>query len=102
MAYRSRRVLVSFRPNPFLRKLRGEVPEKFQAPSAGWSWGSVSSTDHEGRQFWIAAAEREDTGRFIVRALDKLAAFMGLEAAIGAWAAIALDEQVRFIKSRAG
>ena len=33
-AYRSRRVLVSFRPNPFLRKLRGEVPEKFQAPSA--------------------------------------------------------------------
>jgi hypothetical protein len=22
---------------------------------AGWSWGCISSTDHEGRQFWVAA-----------------------------------------------
>ena len=28
----------------------------------------ISSTDHEGRQFWVVAAEREDTGRFIERA----------------------------------
>jgi hypothetical protein len=21
---------------------------------AGWSWGCISSTDHEGRQFWVA------------------------------------------------
>src|SRR5215831_154740 len=32
---------------------------------AGWSWGCISSTDHEGRQFWVAAAER---WLFIVRA----------------------------------
>jgi len=25
---------------------------------AGWSWGSVSALDCEGRQFWVAAAER--------------------------------------------
>jgi hypothetical protein len=30
---------------------------------AGWSWGCVSSTDHEGRQFWVVAAEREDARR---------------------------------------
>ena len=49
---------------------------------AGWSWGCISSTDHEGRQFWIAAAEREDAERFIVRADEKLTAFGELEAAI--------------------
>jgi hypothetical protein len=35
---------------------------------AGWNCGWVSSTDHEGRQFWVAAAERAGSGRFIVRA----------------------------------
>jgi hypothetical protein len=34
---------------------------------AGWSWGCISSTDHEGRQFWVVTAEREDAGRFVVR-----------------------------------
>jgi hypothetical protein len=35
-----------------------------------------------GEQFWVAAAEREDAGRFIVRADEKLTAFLELEAAI--------------------
>ena len=39
----------------------------------------MSSTDHEGREFWLFAAEREDVGRFIVHA-----AFVELEAAIRA------------------
>jgi hypothetical protein len=39
---------------------------------AGWRCGCISSTDHEGRQFWVAAAERQDAGRFIVRADEKL------------------------------
>jgi hypothetical protein len=47
---------------------------------AGWSWGCISSTDHEGRQFWVAAAERGDVGRFIVHADEKLTAFVELEA----------------------
>jgi hypothetical protein len=34
---------------------------------AGWNRGCISSTDHKGRQFWVAAAERGDAG-FIVRA----------------------------------
>ena len=46
---------------------------------AGWSWGCISSTDHEGRQFWVVAAERENAGRFIVQADEKLTAFMELE-----------------------
>jgi len=33
-------------------------------------------------QFWVVAAEREDVGRFIVRADGKLTAFLELEAAI--------------------
>jgi hypothetical protein len=46
---------------------------------AGWSWGCISSTDHKGRQFWVVAAEREDAGRFIVHAHEKLTAFVELE-----------------------
>jgi hypothetical protein len=50
--------------------------------NAGWNCGSISSTDHEGRQFWVAAAEREDAGRFIVHADQELPAFLELESAI--------------------
>ena len=49
---------------------------------AGWNCGCISSTDHEGRQFWVVAADREDGGRFIVRADEKLMAFLELESAI--------------------
>jgi hypothetical protein len=46
---------------------------------AGWRCGCISSTDHEGRQFWVVAAECEDAGRFSVRADGKLTAFLELE-----------------------
>jgi hypothetical protein len=49
---------------------------------AGWPCGCISSTNDEGRQFWVAAAEREDAGRFIVRSDEKLTAFLELELAI--------------------
>jgi hypothetical protein len=49
---------------------------------AGWRYGCISSTDPEGRQFWVVAAEREDGRRFIVRADEKLTAFLELQAAI--------------------
>jgi hypothetical protein len=49
---------------------------------AGWKFGCISSTDHEGRQFWVVAAEREDAGRFIVHADEMLIAFLELRAAI--------------------
>jgi len=42
----------------------------------------ITSTDHKGRQFRVVAAEREDGGRFIVRADEKLTAFVELEKAI--------------------
>jgi hypothetical protein len=48
---------------------------------AGWNCGSISSTDHQGRRFWVVAAEREDAGRFIVHADEELTAFPELEAA---------------------
>ena len=43
---------------------------------AGWNCGCISSTDHEGRQFWVVAAERSDAGRFIVQADQELPAFL--------------------------
>ena len=46
---------------------------------AGWSLGCVSAVDSEGRTIWIADAHRDDGRRFIVRADEKLTAFMGLE-----------------------
>ena len=49
---------------------------------AGWNCGCVSSTDQKSRQFWVAAAESEGAGRFIVRADEKLTAFVELETAI--------------------
>jgi hypothetical protein len=49
---------------------------------AGWRCGCISSADHEGRQFWVVAAERENAGRFIVHADEKLTAFTELESAI--------------------
>jgi hypothetical protein len=46
---------------------------------AGWSWGCVSAIDSNGRTIWIADANRDDGKRFVVRADEKLTAFMELE-----------------------
>jgi len=46
----------------------------------GWSWGCVSAIDSKGRTIWIADAHR-DGKRFIVRADEKLTAFLELESA---------------------
>jgi hypothetical protein len=48
---------------------------------AGWSWGRVSAIDSNERTIWIADAHR-DCQRFIVRADEKLTAFVELESAI--------------------
>jgi hypothetical protein len=49
----------------------------------GWSLGYPSAVDREGRTSWIADAHR-DGQRFIVRADEKLTAFIELEAAVRA------------------
>jgi len=49
---------------------------------AGWSWGCVSAIDREGRTIWIVDAHRDDGRRFVVRADEKLTAFLVLERAI--------------------
>ena len=46
---------------------------------AAWNCGCISSTDHKEQQLWVAAAEREDAGRFIVRADERLTPLMELE-----------------------
>jgi hypothetical protein len=43
----------------------------------GWSWGCVSAIDSNGQTMWIADAQRGDGNRFIVRADEKLTAFVG-------------------------
>jgi hypothetical protein len=45
---------------------------------AGWSWGCVSAIDSNGRTIWIADAHR-DGKRFVVRADEKLSAFVEFE-----------------------
>jgi len=42
----------------------------------------MATTDDKGRPIWVVAAEREDAGRFIVRADEKLTAFLEPEAVI--------------------
>jgi len=49
---------------------------------AGWSWGCVSALDSRGRTIWIVDAHRDDGKRFVVRADEKLTAFLELESAI--------------------
>jgi hypothetical protein len=46
---------------------------------AGWSWGCVSAIDSKGGTIWIADACRGDGKRFVVRADEKLTAFVELE-----------------------
>jgi hypothetical protein len=48
----------------------------------GWSLGYVSTVDSNGRTIWIADGHRGDGKRFIVRADEKLTAFLELESAI--------------------
>ena len=54
---------------------------------AGWSLGCVSAIDSNGRTIWTADAHRDNGKRLVVRADEKLAAFVELESAIRAAAA---------------
>jgi len=49
---------------------------------AGWSWGRVSTVDSRGRTFFVADARRGDNQWLIVRADEKLTAFLELKSAI--------------------
>jgi len=49
---------------------------------AGWSWGCASALDSHGHTIWIADAHREDGKRFVVRADEKVTAFLELERAV--------------------
>jgi hypothetical protein len=50
--------------------------------NSGWSLGWVSAVDSEGRTIWIVDAHRGDGRRFIVRADEKLTAFVELQRAM--------------------
>jgi len=63
---------------------------------SGWNCGCISSTNHEGRQFWVVAAEHKDAGRFIVRSGELLTGFLELEAAVFN----SLDSSIEFLESR--
>jgi hypothetical protein len=48
---------------------------------AGWSWGCVATVDSRGRTVFVADAHRDNGKRFVVRADEKLTAFLELESA---------------------
>ncbi len=66
---------------------------------AGWSWGCVSALDSDGRTIWIADAHRDDGKRFIVRAEEKLTAFVELESAICARGGFCVDKLAKFLSA---
>jgi hypothetical protein len=45
-------------------------------------WGCVAAIDSQGRTIWIVEAHRDDGRRFVVRADEKLMAFLELERAV--------------------
>ena len=49
---------------------------------AGWSWGCLSALDRNGQTIFVADAHRDDGRRFVVRADEKLTAFLELESAV--------------------
>jgi hypothetical protein len=52
---------------------------RYRLSKAGWSWGCVSAIDTNGQTIWIVDAHRGDRKRFVVRADEKLTAFVELE-----------------------
>jgi hypothetical protein len=48
----------------------------------GWSLGWVSAIDSRGRTIWIVDAHRSEGKRFVLRANEKLTAFLELESAV--------------------
>jgi hypothetical protein len=48
---------------------------------AGWSWGCVSAIDSNGRTIFVVDAHCDDEKRYVVRAGEKLTAFLELESA---------------------
>jgi hypothetical protein len=61
-------------------KYEGIIPDNLSKD--GWSWGCVSAIDSEGRTIWIADAHLDNGKRFVVRADEKLTAFLELERTI--------------------
>jgi hypothetical protein len=53
-----------------------------QSQQSGWSWGCVSAVDSKGRTIFVADAHRGDGKRFVVRADERLTAFVELESTI--------------------
>jgi hypothetical protein len=51
---------------------------------AGWSLGCISAIDSQGRTIWMFDAHRDNGKRFVVRANEKLTAFVELESAVRA------------------
>src|SRR5437867_5282385 len=68
------------RPAPTINRKYWEIIAD-NLSKAGWSWGCVSAIDSEGRTIWIADAHRCDGKRYVVRADEKLTAFIELESA---------------------
>src|SRR5436189_6451075 len=71
------------RPAPTINRKYWEIIAD-NLSKAGWSWGCVSAINSNGRTIWIVDAHRDDGKRFVVRADEKLTAFLELEAEIRA------------------
>jgi hypothetical protein len=65
---------------------------------AGWSYGCVSAVDFNGRTIFVADAHRDGNQRFVVRADERLTAFVELESVIRA-RENCLDEPSRFSRN---
>ena len=50
--------------------------------ASGWNLGWVPAVDSQERTIWIVDAHRDDGKRFVVRADEKMTAFVELESAI--------------------
>ena len=66
---------------------------------AGWTWGYVATLNRDGRTIFVADARRGDGKRFVVRADEKLAAFVELDSAIRGFDDFALTSRRDFLQT---
>jgi len=65
-----------------LRKVKYWEMSADNLSKRGWSWGCVSAVNSNGRTIWVVDAHRGNGKRFVVRADEKLTAFLELDSAI--------------------
>jgi hypothetical protein len=72
-------MVLLFEPGRLLVRVKYWIITADNLKKGGWSFAWVSALDSNGQTIWVADAHRGDAKHFVVRADEKLTAFLELE-----------------------